>query len=370
MLKRFVYCFVLLCFMCSTASAISIDEFEQIEGSVAMYTRNPKFEEVLACQNYFELDSLLYPHMPNFPTKYMDFACFNCTDVEYSLSQETAEFLFRYFPSEGMEYTNAEVLSAQLYVGLAMMQGGEDSDVFWNSLEYLDSRETAWGFDVYISEFDTCIEYLNSKRSYLDESFGFSGGLNIEGVPFSLGLTSKFDVAVRDRDVAVYSRYWSGLNNRLQLWGAVVGSYGYGTGYNPFIYQQVNNLPYPGMPEESSDLETAPEQSVLDSDEGSEDFTPSTEGRTDPSFGEDRRTGESYVPDDQHQYIDSIGAKDSEVPTQEADTPSGLPRRQYGLNDILLAVSVVTVIVSCTVFCIQDWIVKRRDPLRNYPKWR
>lgn len=370
-MKRCLTMFVLLSLCVSTASAITIDEFVPAEGTVEITTENPSFESLLSCESVDDFDLLLYPNMSAFPLRFIDFACFNCTNTTISVSPETSEFLDTYFwNGDDTQYTNAEVLSAQVFVGLAMMEGGADYDAFMEQVSGYSAEGSAWNFLAFIKDIDTCQAYLQAHKDYLSEDAGFTGPLNNGGIPFSLGLTSKFDQDVKARLLDTYIEYWEGLHTRLSSWGVGLGEYEYYKPFNPFAYEAAYGLPYPGSPtvEEPTDPIDADAPNDVSSGDTSELSDISTENsHIDPNFGEDVKTGEAFVPENPDQYVDYMLGENGNSSTPEEKV---LPERHYGIGDILLGLSVIVVIVCCAVFFMQDWVTKRRDPFHNYPRWR
>lgn len=370
-MKRCLTMLILLALCISVVSAITIEEFVPAEGTVEISTENPSFESLLSCESVDDFDLLLYPNMSAFPLRFIDFACFNCTNTTISVSLETAEFLDTYFwNGDDTRYTNAEVLSAQVFVGLAMMEGGEDYDAFTEQVSGYGAEGSVWNFLAFVKDIDTCQAYLQAHKDYLSEDAGFTGPLNNGGIPFSLGLTSKFDQDVKARPLDTYLEYWEGLHTRLASWGVSLGEYEYYKPFNPFAYEAAHGLPYPGgptaeVPEEPTGVDVSTE--ILPEDVGGLPDVSIENSHIDPNFGEDVKTGEAFVPENPDQYVDYMLGENGSTSTPEEKV---LPERHYGVGDILLGLSVIVVIVCCAVFFIQDWVTKRRDPFHNYPRWR
>lgn len=340
-------------------------------------TRNPNFDDLLNQESSEGIDGLLYPHMEDFPYKYLDPMVFSCADTSITVSGETAYFLSTYFPlweNSDDAYTNAEVLSAQLYVGMAMNDGLTSTDMFKEQLQSIGFDTRRRSTTLHVTELESLHQAL-SEHSVAFQSTDTSDFVDVS----TLGLHSRFDIDIwESQDVSLCTEHWGGFQDYVTTYGLSVTARNSDRYYSPFKWQEDVGLMAPSI-----GFEYPIGLDGSESQEGVESAGGSAGAEGDSSSGEHRGiyTQEDYPhdpvkrgPNDPNAYISTVddalyGGVDTVV-TQDITNGKDSLSRYRSFSDYLLAGCLLFVVIAVGGLCIADWQKRRRDPMRNYPKWR
>lgn len=313
--------------------------------------KNPTVEQIEATTTIEELDALLYPHGLQLPTKYIDASMLYLGDTVSTATDAVLYFADTYCQYNDISYTNAEVMAMRLWVTMGYLD--ETSEAYEAFADFYDRN----GIDV--SSFRGTLGPTNfEKTKELVLSAQQTGGdlmRSTDGSVGSLGCFTPLDYLDSGEDIGVtvddLPDYWRSRVELIDLLGLQAKDNG--VAQDPCVWETSEYMQWLTANSTDEDEDAATEEPV-------EEAPPTTDDK--PAIDPDSEIGKPMKDHKPNEYVadfeTGIGSDDVVV------------HRTYGVQDVLLYVSVVLVISIATVFGILDWRRKRKDPTKNYPKWR
>lgn len=323
-------CIVLLCF-----SSVSASETISLELSPV------SSEGILSCESAESLDSLLYPSGIEIPTKYLDASSLLFTATSLDVNVETYNWLRSNFPAD--TYTFAEIYAADMYLYLdkCFQEDTLSGDQFAAQTFYESCgiSSNIAGYTVEITDWDLFKTYIDSALIFEEETLQ-SALYENSCVSVGMGFDwfSEFDLYTRDS----VQFFFDTRQTFMQSTGLAFA----------YSSSELANREKPVLADntaENTDISVVDKTADLDLDTTAPDTVlPQTEPSTEIDYN-------------------SVRANSS-ISDFALVEQSGLTQGSIGFHDVIIVVAIIIASAAAIVFCILDWLRKRRDPTRRYKR--